>query len=191
MPLYPSLYQINTRVLLQERGQALGRAATLDDLPDADLDRWAALGFDWLWPLGVWQTGTAARDVSRANPEWRQEYLRQLPDLREEDISGSPFAIQSYSPHTDFGGRDALLRFRDRLKRRGLKMLLDFVPNHTAPDPPWVANRPEFYVHGSEDDLAREPHNYRRVRTAKGDAILALGRDPYFAGWPDTLQLNY
>lgn len=191
MPLYPSLYQINTRVLLQERGQQLGRAATLDDVPDADLDRWAGLGFDWVWLLGVWQTGTAARDVSRSNPDWRHEYLQQLPDLREEDISGSPFAIQAYAPHRDFGGRDALLRIRERLAKRGLKLLLDFVPNHTAPDHPWVRERPEFYVHGSEDDLRDQPHNYRRVETSKGPAILALGRDPYFAGWPDTLQLNY
>ncbi|HWQ93604.1 MAG TPA: alpha-amylase, partial [Clostridia bacterium] len=35
------------------------------------------------------------------------------------------------------------------------------------------------------------PQNYTRVRTARGELILAYGRDPYFSGWPDTLQLNY
>src|SRR5215210_968412 len=128
MTLYPSLYQINTRILMQE----LGKGATLDSVPDAVLDQWASLGVDWLWLLGIWQLGTSARDISRANPEWRAEFHRDLPDLKEEDITGSPFAIQAYTPNTDFGGRDALVRMRQRLKKRGLKLLLDFVPNHMA-----------------------------------------------------------
>jgi hypothetical protein len=42
-----------------------------------------------------------------------------------------------------------------------------------------------------ELDLARAPQNYTWVKRKKGDLLLAHGRDPYFAGWPDTLQLNY
>jgi glycosidase len=72
-----------------------------------------------------------------------------------------------------------------------MRLMLDFVPNHTARDHPWVAARPEFYVHGTEDDLAREPGNYARAETVRGPAVLAFGRDPYFPGWPDTFQLNY
>jgi hypothetical protein len=30
-----------------------------------------------------------------------------------------------------------------------------------------------------------------RVKRSDGDCVLAYGRDPYFSGWPDTLQLNY
>ena len=47
-PRYPSLYQINTRVLLTGLSETLGRAATLDDFPDDELDRLAAMGFDWI-----------------------------------------------------------------------------------------------------------------------------------------------
>ena len=36
---YPSLYQINTRVWLTDLSQKLGRSATLDDIPDDELDR--------------------------------------------------------------------------------------------------------------------------------------------------------
>ena len=68
---YPSLYQINTRVWLTELSRTLGRDATLDDVPDAALDRLAEQGFDWVWFLSVWQTGPAAQAISRANPEWR------------------------------------------------------------------------------------------------------------------------
>lgn len=188
---YPSLFQINTRVWLTELSQQLGRAATLDDIPDAELDRLAKMGFDWIWFLSVWQTGPTGQQVSRSNPEWRKEFEETLPDLREEDIAGSGFAITGYKVHKNLGGDAALARLRQRLRKRGLKLMLDFVPNHMAPDHPWVKERPEYFVAGTEDLLAREPQNYVRIKQKKGELILAYGRDPYFAGWPDTLQLDY
>jgi hypothetical protein len=190
-PRYPALYQVNTRVWLTELSHALGKRATLDDIPDAELDRLAETGFDWVWFLSVWQTGPAARAISRANPEWRREFADTLPDLRDEDIGGSGFAIQSYTVHRDLGGAAALARLRQRLQQRGLKLMLDFVPNHMAPDHPWIDEHPEYFVLGSESDLARAPRNYRRVQTKDGPLVLAYGRDPYFDGWPDTLQLDY
>jgi alpha amylase-like protein len=188
---YPSLYQINTRVWLTELSRALGRPATLNDVPDTELDRLATLGFDWLWFLSVWQTGKAAQAISRANPEWRRDFAATLPDLKDADIAGSGFAIQDYTVHRDLCGAAALAGLRQRLQKRGLKLMLDFVPNHMAPDHPWVNEHPGYFVHGSETDLARAPQNYRRAQTKNGPAILAYGRDPYFDGWPDTLQLNY
>ena len=139
----------------------------------------------------MWQTGPAAQAVSRANPEWRSEFEETLPDLKDGDIAGSGFAIQNYTVHRDLGGDAALARLRQRLQKRGLKLMLDFVPNHMAPDHPWVEDHPEYFVTGTEDLLAREPQNYIRVKRKKGDSILAYGRDPYFPGWPDTLQLDY
>ena len=107
-------------------------AATLDDIPNADLDRLAEMGFDWVWFLSVWQTGLAGQRVSRTNPEWRKEFQETLPDLREEDIAGSGFAITGYTVHDQLGGDARLMRLRERLRQRGLRLLLDFVPNHTA-----------------------------------------------------------
>ncbi len=193
LPAYPALYQIHTRPWLYAIGQALnlGRQATLDDVPDAVLDEIVTLGFNWVWLLGVWQTGPAGRLVSATQAGWRQDYARTLPDFTEADISGSPFAVVSYTAHLDFGGPPALARMRARLRQRGLRLLLDFVPNHTALDHPWVQQHPEFYVHGSPADLAAQPQNYVTVDTAQGPLVLAHGKDPYFDGWPDTLQLNY
>jgi hypothetical protein len=187
-PRYPSLYQINTRVWLTDLSATLGRKATLDDIPDAELDRLAALGFDWIWLLSVWRTGPAAQQVSRTNSEWRHEFQETLPDLREEDIAGSGFAITGYTVHPSLGGDAALARVRQRLRDRGLRLMLDFVPNHMAPDHPWVEQHPEYFVGGSESDLAQAPQNYTRVG---GNRVVAFGRDPYFSGWPDTLQLDY
>jgi len=190
-PRYPSLYQLNTRVTLTERSRVLGRRATLDDLPDSEWDRLAGLGFDWIWCLSVWQTGPAAQAISRTHPDWRRDFEATLPDLTEEDIQGSGFAIQDYTAHASLGGPAALARLRQRLNTRGLKLMLDFVPNHMAPDHRWLEEHPEYFVTGSEADLANAPRNFRRVQTRQGPRVLAHGKDPYFDGWPDTLQLNY
>jgi hypothetical protein len=191
LTVYSSLYQINTRVWLTDLSRTMGRPATLDDIPDAELDRLAGRGFDWIWLLSVWQTGQEARHVSRTSPEWRKEFQETLPDLRDEDIGGSGFAITDYTVHRLLGGDAALARLRDRLRKRGLKLMLDFVPNHMGLGHVWVENHPEYFVAGTESDLERTPQNYTRVERQSGEAILAYGRDPYFSGWPDTLQLDY
>ena len=191
-PRYPSLYQVNTRVWLNQLARALGRLATLDDVTDAELDDVAAKGFDWIWLLSVWQTGEASRRVSRSNPEWRKEFENTLPDLREEDIAGSGFAITRYTVHRDLGGDASLARLRRRLAQRGVRLMLDFVPNHTGLDHDWIDQHPEYYVAGTESDLVRASQNYAWVKRGQGgDVLLAHGRDPYFDGWPDTLQLDY
>jgi hypothetical protein len=191
MVRYPSLYQINTRVWLRELSERLGRPATLADIPDEFLDQIVSLGFDYVWFLGLWQTGPAGRQVSLSHSDWLKEFQATLPGFTEVDVSGSPFSITGYTLHRDFGQEADLFNLRVRLRERGLKLIVDFVPNHTALDHPWVKQHPEFYVQGSAADLEREPHNYRRVETNQGSLTLAYGRDPYFPGWPDTLQLNY
>lgn len=98
-PQYPLLYQVNTRVWLTDLSRQLGRPATLDDIPDADLDRFAQSGFDWVWFLSVWQTGAAGQRISRSHPEWRKEFQETLHDLRDADIAGSGFAIADYTVH--------------------------------------------------------------------------------------------
>jgi hypothetical protein len=190
-PQYPSLYQINTRVWLTELARGLGRPATLDDIPDSELDRIAKSGFDWVWLLSVWQTGQKSQRISQSNPEWRREFQETLADLREEDIPGSGFAITEYSVHDGLGGNAALGRLRQRFRQRGMRMMLDFVPNHTGLDHPWVEEHPDYYIRGTELDLTRAPKNYTWVTRQRGDLLLAYGRDPFFPGWPDTLQLNY
>ncbi len=186
-PLYPSLLELNTRVILRRLGDGLGREATLDDIPDAALDRIAGQGFDWTYWMGVWRTGDIGRRISRSRPEWLAAFRVALPDLEERDICGSGFAVTGYMAAEEIGGDAALLRLRQRLHARGVRLMLDFVPNHVALDHPWVRTRPELFVHGTAELLLREPGNYVEA----GGAVLACGRDPNFPGWPDTLQLDY
>ena len=185
---YPSLFQVNTRVYLSELAGELGHRTTLDDVPDRQLDEWAKAGFDLIWALGVWQTGLTGQRISASIPGALEEYRRVLSDFCPEDVCGSCFAVQDYRVHEDFGGDEALARLRQRLRERGLRLILDYVPNHTAPDHPWVTEHPDYYVVGTEELLASQPRDYCRV---DGKGVLAYGRDPFFDGWSDTFQLNY
>ena len=192
LPRHPSLYQINTRVWLTALSRKLGQRLTLDDIPDSELDWLAEQRFDWIWLLSVWQTGAGSQRVSRDNALWRREFQEALPDLTEDDIPGSGFAITAYTVHDQLGG-DATrpTRLRARLDERGLRLMLDFVPNHMGLGHPWLDTHPEYFVAGTELDLARAPQNYIWVKRKQGDLLLAYGRDPYFPGWPDALQLDY
>ena len=190
-PGNPLLYQINTRVLLTRISRTFNRRAGFDDIPDAALHAIAALGFEWVWFLGVWQLGDAARAVSRTHAAWQQGFRETLADLTPDDISGSPFAVAAWHADDTFGGPAALRRLRQRVNAAGLRLMLDFVPNHLAPDHPWVHDRPALFMRGTEADLAADPGNWMRVATVAGPWVLAHGRDPYFPGWPDTVQLDY
>src|SRR5689334_16870229 len=95
-PRYPSLPEINTRVWLRRLSEEAGRTVTLATVDDAILDDLVHRGFDWIWLLSVWRTGTASRALSRSNPVWQAEFRLALPDLKEDDICGSGFAITAY-----------------------------------------------------------------------------------------------
>jgi hypothetical protein len=91
--------------------------------------------------------------------------------------------VRDYVVDPRFGD---LAAARAALAERGLKLILDYVPNHVAPDHPWLESHPEYFIHGSEADLARDPGAWLRV----GSRIVARGRDPYFPAWPDVVQHN-
>src|SRR5258708_13555250 len=101
---YPSWSEINTRVWLCRLSQEAGKPVPLAGVDDATLDDLARRGFDWIWLLSVWQTGTASRAVSRGNPAWQAEFRAALPDLTEEDICGSGFSTPALTVDQAVGG---------------------------------------------------------------------------------------
>src|SRR5438105_6353646 len=188
---YPTVYEINTWVWLNELGRARGRRVTLGDVPRSELERLAGYGFDAVWLMGVWERSPGARSISRTDPTLRAEYARILPDFTDEDISGSPYAIIAYRVDAALGGDEGLADLRARLSELGLRLVLDFVPNHMAIDHPWLTERPGRLVQGDGARLASEPQNYFRAGGGEQARVFAHGRDPYFPGWPDTVQLDY
>jgi glycosidase len=188
---YPTVYEINTWVWLNDLSREHERHVTLGDVPGSELERLAGCGFDAVWLMGVWERSPGAREISRTNLALREEYARTLPDFTDEDIVGSPYAIIRYRASPALGGDEGLADLRARLGALGLRLILDFVPNHMAIDHPWVAEHPERLVQGDDARLAGEPQNYFRAGAGGRARVFAHGRDPYFPGWPDTVQLDY
>lgn len=184
------LYEIDTRAWLAELSVRHGRPIRLGDVTETDLAPIIELGFDLVWLMGVWKTGTAGRRLWRASPTVRAERARLLPDGSDADIAGSPFAVADYIVAPELGGEAGLARFRGRLREMGAGLVLDFVPNHTALDHSWVRSHPERFVSANLAARAAEPASIFRVR-GRGDRWIAHGRDPYFPAWPDTAQLDY
>ena len=188
---HPTVYEINTWVWLNELSRARGRRVSLGDVPREELEKLAAYGFDALWLMGVWERSPAARRISRTNTALLEEYARTLPGYTEEDIVGSPYAIIGYSVDPSLGGEEGLADFRSRMREVGLRLVLDFVPNHVAIDHAWLTEAPERLVQSDAGVLTREPQNYFRAGEGEAARVVAHGRDPYFDGWPDTAQLDY
>jgi hypothetical protein len=191
-PPSPHIYEINTRLWLRDLSRKYGRTVVLSSVPDEEIESLKKLGFDALWLMGVWTPSPKGREIARSIPGLLREYEHALPDLTEEDIGASPYAISDYLVSPALGGEKGLRAFRKQAQEHGLKLLLDFVPNHTALDHPWVTLHPDFYVRGTVEE--READRGSFFNAAAEDSpplIVAHGRDPYFPGWTDTAQLNY
>lgn len=185
---HPRIYEINTHVWLHTLSQLYEEKITLTNVPDEAVDELAAYHFDAIWLMGVWHRGPATR-ASALN--YMHEYRQALPDIREADVAGSAYAIHDYTVDPALGGRKALALFRRQLERRGLKLILDFVPNHVAVDHPDIASHPHYFILGNRHLLRHDPGNFFAARTTNGESIVvAHGRDPYFPGWVDTAQCN-
>ncbi len=181
------LYELNVRVWRTERSQELGREATLDDFGNDLLDRLVEDGFSWLYLIGVWRIGPLTREVALHDRHLRTYLSSVLPNHIDADVSGSPFAPQAYAVDDQLGGDQALARLRERARAAGLSLMLDFVPNHVGLDNSWVRDRPDFCIQGSEERLAAQPDSFCRLH----GLIFAHGRDPFFAPWRHTVQLDH
>jgi hypothetical protein len=185
-PRYPAIYEINTWTWLDALRRKHGQSVSLSAVPEREWDAIASLGFDAVWLMGVWERSPAGIDISMRNAGLLEDFRRALPDFSPEDNVGSPYCVRRYVVDPHLGGRKGLAAARDALRRRGLRLILDFVPNHVAPDHPWVAEYPDFFVRGTADDARNDPASFAEI----GGKVFARGRDPYFPAWPDVLQLN-
>ncbi|MGA8598357.1 MAG: alpha-amylase family glycosyl hydrolase [Bryobacteraceae bacterium] len=182
-PKNPVIYEINTFVWLQQLSGKYGRRIDLTNVPSVEWDAIGKLECDAVWLMGVWQRSPAGRKVALGLPDLISEFGRILPGFTADDIPGSGYSIKAYEVDERLG---SVGEAREQLRQRGLKLILDFVPNHVATDHAWVTEHPEYFVQASERELAAAPENYF---SAAGN-VLAYGRDPYFPPWTDTAQVN-
>lgn len=128
---------------------------------ESRLDALQALGADTLWLLPVHPNGTE----------------------RALGSCGSPFAVKDHmAVHSDHG---TLVDFRRLVKAchaRGLRVIIDWVANHTAWDHPWLSSHPNWYVkdrHGAIvhppgtdwSDVAQLDYDVPELRAAMGQAM--------------------
>ena len=183
---HPLLYEINTRCWLRELSAREGRAVTLADIPDSEFESWQKAGFTHIWLMGVWTGGPKARAKAMETAAQKKAYADALPDCREDDIGPSPYAVADYTVAEALGGEAGLQAFRRRLNGKGMKLVLDFVPNHLGLDHAWLRQRPELFVQSP-----KEAAGTFAQETNGGIRWLAHGKDPYFPPWTDTVQLDY
>jgi len=178
---HPLLYEVNTRCWLRALSEKSGTGITLATVPEAELAGWQKLGFTHVWLMGVWTTGPRARAEALKQPELRKAYDQVLPGWQEADVAGSPYAIGDYQVPPALGGEAGLGEFRRKLHEHGLKLVLDFVPNHVGLDHPWVRERPDLLCRASEKPLEHsrsEPAPDCAGRPTAKTLILRPGRIP-------------
>ncbi|MFL6144792.1 MAG: alpha-amylase family glycosyl hydrolase [Labedaea sp.] len=185
-PKKPVIYEVNTAVWLDALSRDAGTLMTLADVPARCWDTITLPGVDAVWLMGVWERSPAGLALANSNAELQASFRQALPDVRAEDVFGSPYCVRRYVVDEAFGGPAALAAARAELAKRGVRLLLDYVPNHVAPDHPWVTRNPEHFVRGEQIDLNADPASWLAVN----GQVLAHGRDPYFPAWPDVVQLD-
>ena len=185
-PRHPVIYEINTWAWLTDLRRKYQRPVDLATVPAAEWQAIAAYGCDAVWFMGVWERSPAGIAISRKNAGLLADFQRALPDFSPPDNVGSAYCVRRYVVDEHLGGPVGLSAARQELRQRGLRLILDFVPNHVAPDHPWISEHPEYLVQGSADDARSDPASFIEV----AGTVFACGRDPYFPAWPDVFQLN-
>lgn len=146
----PHMMEVSARPWLEEM-----KVSSLGRIVMAELQQFGDWGFSWLWVMGVWQLGDHGRalDLERARGG---EFADVLPHWRAADVVGSPYAVQAPYRLLKTADYDCsqLQALRNRLARvevrgrgegpcscgavapplQGMRLMLDFVPNHTAID---------------------------------------------------------
>jgi hypothetical protein len=192
MRAHPHLYEINTWPWLEAESRLAGQSLTLADVPG---DRWSRLrdlGMDIVYLMGIWTRSRIGRELALADSSLFTAYDGALPGWRAHDVVGSAYSIAAYTPDARIGTWDDLDAVRAQLHDRGMRLVVDFVPNHTGFDHPWIAAHPDRFVNASEETFRRSPSAFRPVELPSGEVrFIARGRDPFFPPWSDVAQLNY
>jgi len=105
---------------------------TLDQIPDAELDRLSRWGFSGLWLIGIWERSPASQRIKHitGNP----------------DAISSAYSLYDYVIANDLGGEGALDNLKRRCAERGIRLASDMVPNHTGLYSKWILEHPDWFI---------------------------------------------
>ena len=187
----PHIYEINLMAWLSMLSRREGRTISLGGIPETEWKRLREMGIDMVWLMGMWQRSPLSVEIARREPGLVAEGLHILADFEIEDIAGSPYSVHDYRPDPTFGTAAELMDLKNRLESEGLLLVLDFVPNHTACDHPWIHANPDLYVRTGEMENGNCTEGFFRSRGKEGVSCIAHGKDPHFPAWTDTAQIEY
>ena len=184
------LLQINTRVWLNELKEHFFPNSDNFFLSDIPFDVWKQFknqSFDIIYLLGVWEVDTLTKDIF-TKKNLQQEFDQVLPGWKWEDTCGSPFSIKNYIINPKLGTDNTLKEVKETLNTLGLKLVLDFVPNHFGLQTEYVTST-NFFI--EEKHFSSSTGDYAVIDTLQGRKAIYHGKDPYFPPWEDTFQLDY
>ena len=184
------LYEINTRVWLRGFDRE-GRKANLDDVPISYWESLAQKGMDYVWLMGVWKIcSSTIEKYCLKDGAVKDSFKIALNDFQVEDVIGSPYAIDRYEVNPLIGTESSIRNTKSVLNKLGLKLILDFVPNHFSADSSLIKSDPYIFLEGDQDALINDATTFYRP-FEDDDMVFAHGRDPFFPAWEDTIQVNY
>ena len=178
----PSLLEINTRAWLNQNGNPI----QLKDVSESYWEFLASQGIDYIWLMGIWQISELVKTTFDRDPIRIKTYSRITGhEVDPMDVIGSPYAIDQYIIHPDIGTTEDLIQLRDVLNGLGIKLILDFVPNHFSKCTTHLDSYPQHFIQV-------DPHQPDQVDYFNHKGICyAHGRDPKSGSWHDTVQVNY
>ncbi|GIW38372.1 MAG: alpha-amylase [Meiothermus sp.] len=179
--------------------------ATLDQIPEEELELLQSWGVTGLWLIGLWERSKASKRIKQM--------------MGNPDAVASAYSLYDYVIAKDLGGEAAVEILRQKATRRGIRLASDMVPNHVGIDGRWVIEHPNWFIslpyppypnytfNGpdlSEDarvSIFLEDHYYdksdaavvfKRVDRHTGEVhYIYHGNDGTAMPWNDTAQLNY
>jgi glycosidase len=120
------------------------------------------------------QDGLGRIEATGANVIWLMP-IYPLGQINKKGSIGSPYAAADFRGiNPDFGNAADLHRLIEAAHGRNMKVILDFVPNHTAWDHVWMRDHADRYTHD-----------------ANGKISVPLDNDGKLTNWTDTADLNY
>jgi len=181
-----NIFEINARILL--------RRLNLPGILHVKTEYWQnlkELGMTHIWLMGVWNTSETSINKYCFAENLISEYKSALDDWKDDDVSGSPYAIEDYQVHSWVANsNNEIKRLKKKLNDMGLRLILDFIPNHFCSESKLLQSHPEIFLQGNIDLVHSDPKTFFRS-PHNGNYIFAHGKDPYFDAWTDTAQLNY
>ncbi|MEK7384530.1 MAG: alpha-amylase family glycosyl hydrolase, partial [Elusimicrobiota bacterium] len=87
------------------------------------------------------------RRETNSNTVWVLDMFDIGEINRWGSAGGSPYAIKGYTVKEELGGADAFKRFVRRAHEQGMKVMVDYIPNHTSLDSAMLAENPEAFLH--------------------------------------------